>query len=92
MEARATAHFWAREIEKLGHRLRLVGPRFVKPYVKANKNDASDAEAICEAASGPPMRFVAVKTTAPQDIQAVHRVRYQLVKMRTALVNQVRAS
>jgi transposase len=90
MEACATAHYWAREIEKLGHQVRLIGPKFVKPYVKANKNDASDAEAICEAAGRPSMRFVAVKSAAQQDVQAVHRVRHQLVKMRTALVNQVR--
>ena len=90
MEACASAHYWAREIEKLGHQVRLISPRFVKPYVKANKNDASDAEAICEAASRPSMRFVAVKSTAQQEVQAVHRVRQQLVKTRTALVNQAR--
>jgi len=90
MEACATAHYWAREFEKLGHQVRLIGPSFVKPYVKTNKNDASDAEAICEAASRPSMRFVAVKTVAQQDIQAVHRVRHQLVKTRTALINQTR--
>jgi transposase len=80
----------AREIEKLGHEVRLIGPQFVKPYVKTNKNDATDAEAICEAASRPSMRFVAVKSLAQQDVQAVHRVRQQLVQARTALVNQVR--
>jgi len=64
MEACATSHYWAREIEKLGHRARLINPRFVKPYVKANKNDASDAEAICEAAGRPSMRFVGVKSAA----------------------------
>ena len=90
MEACATAHYWAREIEKLGHQVRLIGPRFVKPYVKANKNDSADAEAICEAAGRPSMRFVAVKSVAQQDVQAIHRVRQQLVKARTALVNQVR--
>jgi transposase len=90
MEACASAHYWAREIEKLGHDVRLIGAQFVKPYVKANKNDARDAEAICEAASRPSMRFVAVKRTAQQDVQAVHRVPQQLVKTRTALVNQVR--
>jgi transposase len=90
MEACASAHYWAREIEKLGHQVRLIAPRFVKPFVKANKNDASDAEAICEAASRPSMRFVAVKSTAQQDVQAVHRVRQQLIKTRTALVNQAR--
>ncbi len=90
MEACASAHYWAHEIEKLGHQVRLIAPRFVRPYVKANKNDASDAEAICEAATRPSMRFVAVKTTAQQDVQAVHRVRQQLVKTRTGLANQVR--
>ena len=90
MEACASARYWAREIEKLGHQVRLIAPRFVRPFVKANKNDASDAEAICEAASRPTMRFVTVKSTAQQDVQAVHRVRQQLVKTRTALVNQVR--
>ena len=90
MEACASAHYWAREIEQLGHQVRLIGPRFVKPYVKTNKNDASDAEAICEAAGRPTMRFVAVKSTAQQDVQAVHRVRQQLMKNRTALVNQAR--
>ena len=90
MEACASAHYWAREIEKLGHQVRLIAPRFVRPFVKANKNDASDAEAICEAASRPSMRFVAVKSTAQQDVQAVHRVRQQLIKTRTALVNQAR--
>ena len=64
MEACASAHYWAREIEKLGHQVRLIAPRFVRPFVKANKNDASDAEAICEATSLPSMRFVAVKTAA----------------------------
>src|SRR5262249_11857609 len=90
MEACASAHYWAREIEQLGHSVRLVNPRFVKPYVKANKNDASDAEAICEAASRASMRFVPVKTAAQLEVQALHRVRQQLVKSRTALINQVR--
>jgi transposase len=90
MEACASAHYWARELERLGHQVRLINPRFVKPFVKANKNDASDAEAICEAASRPAMRFVAVKTAEQQEVQAVHRVRQQLVKSHTALINQVR--
>ena len=90
MEACAGAHYWAREIEKLGHQVRLIAPKFVRPYVKANKNDASDAEAICEAATRPSMRFVAIKSVAQQDVQAVHRVRQQLVKTRTGLANQVR--
>jgi len=88
MEACASAHYWAREIEQLGHQVRLIAPKLVRPYVKANKNDASDAEAICEAASRPSMRFVAIKSTAQQDVQAVHRLRQQLVKTRTSLVNQ----
>ena len=70
--------------------MRLIAPSFVRPYVKANKNDASDAEAICEAATRPSMRFVAIKSSAQQDVQAVHRVRQQLVKSRTGLANQVR--
>jgi len=90
MEACASAHYWAREIQKLGHEVRLMTPRFVRPYVKANKNDASDAEAICEAVRRPTMGFVAVKSPAQQDVQAVHRARHQLVKERTALSNQVR--
>lgn len=81
MEACASAHCWTREIEKLGHEVLLIVRRFVKPYVKANKNDASDAEAICEATSRPSMRFVAVKSAAQQDVQAVHRVRQQLVRL-----------
>ena len=90
MEACGGAHYWTREIEKLGHQVRLITPRFVRPYVKANKNDASDVEAICEAASRPSMRFVAIKSAAQQDVQAVHWVRQQLVKARTGLANQVR--
>ena len=90
MEACASAHYWAREFERLGHKVRLIAPQFVKPYVKSNKNDAHDAEAICEAVGRPHMRFVSVKTVAQQDIQAVHRIRERLVKTRTALVNQIR--
>ncbi len=90
MEACATAHYWAREIQKHGHEVRLMAPQFVRPYVKANKNDTRDAEAICEAVRRPTMRFVAVKSPAQQDVQALHRVRQQLVKELTALSNQVR--
>jgi transposase len=90
MEACASAHYWAREFEELGHKVKLIAPQFVKPYVKSNKNDAQDAEAICEAVGRPNMRFVSVKTVAQQDIQAVHRIRERLVKTRTALVNQIR--
>jgi len=90
MEACASAHHWAREIERLGHSVRLMSPQFVRPYRKGNKNDPNDAEAICEALTRPSMRFVPVKSRAQQDTQALHRVREQLVKSRTALVNQVR--
>jgi transposase len=71
------AHFWAREIAKPGHAAR---PHFVKPYVKSNKNDASDAEAICEVVGRPSMRFVPNKNTSQQDVQALHRIRAQLIK------------
>src|SRR5438105_3987128 len=87
MEACGSAHYWARELRKLGHEVRLIAPQFVKPYVKSGKNDANDAEAICEAASRPQMRYVAVKTAEQQAGQALHRVRSRLVKARTALAN-----
>lgn len=90
VEACGGAHHWARELHKLGHTVKLIAPQFVKPYVKGNKNDANDAEAICEAAGRPNMRFVAAKTVAQQDLQAVHRIRSELVRQRTAKVNQVR--
>jgi transposase len=90
MEACAGAHYWARELIKLGHDARLISPQFVKPYVKGNKNDANDAEAICEAVSRPHMRFVPVKSIEQQDIQMLHRVRSGLVKERTALANRIR--
>lgn len=90
LEACASAHYWARELEKFGHTVRLIAPQFVKPYVKSNKNDARDAEAICEAVARPGMRFVPAKTVAQQDIQAVHRIRERRVKERTALLNQIR--
>ena len=90
MEACGSAHHWAREIEKLGHTVKLMSPQFVAPYRKGNKNDPNDAEAICEAVTRPSMRFVPIKSEAQQDLQALHRVREQLLKSRTALVNQVR--
>lgn len=90
MEACGGSHHWARELQKLGHTVRLIAPQFVKPYVKGNKNDANDAEAICETVGRPHMRFVAVKTVAQQDVQAVHRIRSELVRQRTAKVNQIR--
>ena len=90
MEACGSAHYWARELQQLGHTVKLMAPQFVKPYVKGNKNDSNDAEAICEAVSRPNMRFVTIKTVAQQDIQAVHRIRSELVKQRTAKGNQIR--
>jgi transposase len=90
MEACATAHHWGRELQSRGYTVRLIPPQFVKPYVKSNKNDARDAEAICEAMSRPNMRFVTVKTVDQQDIQATHRVREELKVRRTAKANQIR--
>jgi transposase len=90
MEACASAHFWARKLQALGHTVKLMAPQYVKPYVKSNKNDAADAEAICEAVGRPNMRFVAVKTAEQQAILAVHRARQGLVKARTAQANQIR--
>lgn len=90
MEACATSHFWGREIAKLGHTVRLVAPIYVKPFVKRNKNDAADAEAIAEAASRPTMRFVAVKTEEQQAGAMVFRARDLLVRQRTQLINALR--
>ena len=90
MEACGSAHHWARTFRGFGHEVRLIAPQFVKPFVKSNKNDAVDAEAICEAVQRPTMRFVAVKTVEQQDIQAIHRMRSLSVERRTAQVNQVR--
>jgi transposase len=90
LEACGSSHYWARKIGQLGHRVKLMSPRFVKAYRKNDKNDANDAEAICEAVTRPSMRFVPIKSEEQQEIQALHRVRQQLLKSRTALVNQVR--
>jgi transposase len=90
MESCSGAHHWARQLQARGFRVRLIAPQFVKPYVKSNKNDANDAEAICEAMSRPSMRFVAVKTIEQQDIQATHRIRAGLIEQRTAKANQIR--
>jgi len=91
MEACATAHHWAREIAALGHEVRLMPPRYVKPYVKRNKNDAADAEAICEAVTRPTMRFVAIKSPEQQSVLMLHRTRELMVRQRTMLVNAIRA-
>jgi len=90
MEACASAHYWARLLKSYGHEVKLIAPQFVKPYVKSNKNDAADAEAICEAAQRPNMRFVAVKEIGQQDIQSIHRMRSLAVGQRTAQTNQIR--
>lgn len=90
LEACPGAHYWAREFQKAGHEIRLMSPQFVKPYVKSNKNDTADAEAICEALTRPTMRFVPVKSVEQQDIAAIHRVRERLIKARTALSNEIR--
>lgn len=90
MEACGGAHYWAREIRKLGHDTRLMAPQYVKPYVKTNKNDYNDAEAICEAVRRPNMRFVGVKEVAQQDIQSLHRIRSGYLQSRTRIVNQIR--
>jgi transposase len=90
MEACGSAHHWARALQSKGYRVKLIAPQFVKPYVKTNKTDANDAEAICEAMSRPSMRFVAVKTVEQQDLQAVHPVRSSLIRDRTAKANQLR--
>lgn len=90
MEACGSSHYWARELRQLGHEVRLIAPQFVKPYVKSGKNDANDAEAICEAASRPTMRYVTVKSAEQQASQSVHRIRSRLIRARTALLNEIR--
>lgn len=90
MEACSGAHHWARELQSRGYKVKLIPPQFVKPFVKSQKNDARDAEAICEAMSRPGMRYVAVKTIEQQAIQAVHRVRSELMNHRRAKANQIR--
>ena len=91
IEACATSHYWAREIGALGHEVRIMPAAYVKPYVKRNKNDAADAEAICEAVTRPTMRFVAVKTAEQQSVLMMHRTRELVVRQRTMLVNAIRA-
>ena len=91
MEACATAHYWARELGALGHEVRLMPPAYVKAYVKRNKNDAADAEAICEAVTRPTMRFVPVKSADAQSVLMLHRARHLLVRQRTAQVSAMRA-
>ncbi len=91
IEACATAHHWARQISALGHEVKLMPPTYVKAYVKRNKNDAADAEAICEAVRRPTMRFVPVKSAAAQSILMLHRARHLMVRQRTAQISAFRA-
>jgi opacity protein-like surface antigen len=91
MEACATAHYWARELTKLGHQVRLMPPKDVKAYVKRNKNDAADAEAICEAVRRPTMRFVQIKSVEQQGRLMLHRARDLLMRQRTQVINALRA-
>ena len=90
MEACVSAHFWANKLSALGHSVKLMAPQFVKPYVKTNKHDAADAEAICEAVTPPNMRFVPIKSPEQQAVLALHRSRQGFIKQRTAQANQIR--
>jgi transposase len=87
MEACGASHYWARELGRLGHEVKLMPPAYVKPYVKRGKTDAGDAEAICEAVTRPTMRFVAVKSADQQSVVMLHRTRELLVRQHTQLVN-----
>ena len=90
MESCGGANYWARVFQRGGHSVKLISPQFVKPFVKSNKNDAADAEAITEAASRPSMNYVPIKQVEQQDIQSLHRIRSRLMKNRTALINEIR--
>lgn len=90
MEACSSSQYWARKFERFGHTVRLMSPQYVKPYVKSQKNDQADAEAICEAVQRPNMRFVLPKSLQQQDMQGAHRVRQGLVTERTAVINRIR--
>ena len=90
MEACGASHYWARELTKLGHEVRLIAPVYVKPCVKRGKSDAADAEAICEAVTRPTMRFVKVKSPEQQAILSLHRARSLVVRQRTQTINMLR--
>ena len=90
MEACGSANYWGREFEKWGYKVKLINPKYVKPYVKRNKNDMNDAAGIAAAARDPDMRFSLVKTEAQQDMQSIHRIRSLLIQQRTAMSNQIR--
>jgi transposase len=91
IEARASSHYWSRELQALGHTVRLMPAAYVKPYVKRHKNDAADAEAICEAVTRPNMRFVATKTPEHQSCLVLHRTRQLFIRQQTAVINAIRA-
>src|SRR5476649_335059 len=91
IEACASSHHWSRELKALGHSVRLMPPAYVKPYVKRQKNDAADAEAICEAVTRPTMRFVATKTPEQQSCLMLHRTRHLFIRQQTAVINAIRA-
>lgn len=91
IEACATSHYWARELQALGHRVRLMPPAYVRPYVKRQKNDATDAEAICEAVTRPNMRFVEAKTVEQQSCLVLHRTRHLFIRQQTSVINAIRA-
>lgn len=90
IEACGTSHHWARQLTCLGHEVKLMPPSYVKPYVRRNKNDAADAEAICEAVARPTMRFVPIKTVEQQGVLIIHRVRSVLIRQRTMMANALR--
>jgi transposase len=91
IEACASSHHWSRELQALGHTVRLMPPAYVKPYVKRHKNDAADAEAICEAVTRPNMRFVPTKTPEQQSCLMLHRTRHLFIRQQTAVINSIRA-
>jgi transposase len=91
IEACASSHYWSRELQALGHTVRLMPPAYVKPYVKRHKNDAIDAEAICEAVTRPNMRFVTTKTREQQSCLTLHRIRHLFIRQQTSVINAIRA-
>src|ERR1043165_5932523 len=91
IEACASSHYWSRELQAFGHKVRLMPPAYVKPYVKRQKNDATDAEAICEAVGRPNMRFVETKTPEQQGCLTLHRTRHLFIRQQTSVINAIRA-
>ena len=91
VEACASSHYWSRELQAFGHTVRLMPPAYVKPYIKRQKNDATDAEAICEAVTRPSMRFVETKTPEQQSCLMLHRTRHLFIRQQTGVINTMRA-